>query len=81
MMRLGFASSTADDCLYIKKEKGAVKVLVLVYIDDMAVVATDVCDVKWFKMELGKDFQITDLGKLKHILGIHIWCNCMACTI
>ena len=47
-------------------------VLVLVYMDDMAVTAPDDHDVKLFKADLGKMFQIMDLGKLKHILGIQV---------
>ena len=58
-----------------------VKILVLVYVDDMAVAATDVRDVKWFKMELGMAFQITDLGELRHILGIRVRRDRMARTI
>ena len=72
MKRLGFASGTADDCLYVKREEKRAKILVLVYVDDMVVAAADVRDVKWFKMELGKVFQLTDLGELKHILGIWV---------
>ena len=52
-------------------EKG-VGVLVLVYIDDLAIMAADVHSMEWFKTELGKAFQITDLGKLKHILGMRV---------
>ena len=81
MKRLGFASSMADDCLYIRKEKGIVKVLVLVYVDNMTIAATDIRDVKWFKMELGMVFQITDLGELRHILGICVRRDRMARTI
>ena len=57
------------------------KVLVLVYVNDMVVAGADVCDVKWFKTELGKVFQLSDLGELKHILGIQVHHDCMAHTI
>ena len=81
MKRLGFASGTADDCLYVKREEKRAKILVLVYVDDMVVAAADVRDVKWFKTELGKVFQLTDLGELKHILGIRVRRDRMAHTI
>src|ERR1700730_15928330 len=48
---------------------GRVEVLVLVYVDDMAIVALKVQGVMWFKSELGKVFLVTDLGELRHILG------------
>ena len=51
------------------------EVVVLVYVDDMAVTAPQAQGVIWFKMELGKVFHITDLGELKHILGIWVQCN------
>ena len=78
MKQLGFTSSAADDCLYVKCTERGAEVLVLVYVDDMAVAAADVRSVGWLKAELGKAFQITDLGELKHILGIWVKCNCAA---
>ena len=71
----------ADDCLYVKREEKKVEILVLVYVDNMVVAAADVHDVKWFKTELGKVFQLTDLGELKHILGIQVRHDHMAHTI
>ena len=78
MERMGFVSSAADDCLYVKRKRDRAEVLVLVYVDDMAVVAPNIRDVLLFKAELGKVFQITDLGELKHILGIRVRHDCTA---
>src|ERR1700731_3940842 len=72
MKCLGFVNSAADDCLYMKRTGERVEVLVLVYVDDMVIAAMDIQIVLWFKGELGKAFQISDLGELKHILGIQI---------
>ena len=41
MKKLGFTSSSADDCLYTKRRETAMEVVVLVYVDDMAVAAQD----------------------------------------
>jgi len=72
LSNLGLVHSFADDCLYIKKEKGKIVVLVLVYIDDMAVSGPNSHYIVSFKELLGNDFEITDLGKLKFMLGILI---------
>jgi hypothetical protein len=60
---------------------GKVEVLVLVYMDNMAIAVPYIEGVMWFKGELGKVFPITDLGELKHILGIRIRRDRMARTI
>ena len=44
----------------------------LVYIDDMAVSGPNGHYIVLFKELLGNDFEITDLGKLKFMLGILI---------
>ena len=62
----------ADNCLYIKKEKGKIVLLVLVYVDDMAVSGPNGHYIVSFKELLGNSFEITDLGKLKFMLGILI---------
>ena len=56
-------------------------ILVLVYVDDMVVAVKDNAKVAWFKRELGKIFELTDLGELGLILSIQVKCNCQACTI
>ena len=55
--------------------------LVLVYVDDMAIIALKVQGVMWFKSELGKVFLVTDLGELRHILGVRVRRDRMAQTI
>jgi len=44
--------------------------MVLIYVDDMAIVRKGIPGVVLFKQNLSKDFEITDLGQLKFILGI-----------
>jgi hypothetical protein len=72
MEKLGFRKSRADDCLYILRENGKVILLVLVYVDDMALAGKTVATIKAFKTSLGNIFEITDLGELEHILGIQV---------
>ena len=81
MCRLGFEKSQADDCLYILREKDEIIALVLVYVDDMAVASTSIDRIQNFKMALSREFEISDLGELKYILGIQIIRNREAHTI
>jgi len=75
MRPLGFEKSQADDCLYILREKGEIVMLVLMYVDDMAVTGKSIEKVQGFKTALSHEFEISDLGELKYILGIQIMRN------
>ena len=46
--------------------------LVLVYVDDMAIAGYSLARITQFKNDLTKVFDITDLGELKYILGIQV---------
>jgi len=62
----------ADDCLYILWEHGKIVLMVLIYVDDMAVAEKGIPGIVLFKQNLSKDFEIRDLGKMKFILGIQV---------
>ena len=81
MRNLRFEKGQADDCLYILREKGEIVMLVLVYVDDMAVAGRSLARITQFKNDLTKVFDITDLGELKYILGIQVKRDRKACTI
>ena len=72
LLNLGLVCLFADDCLYIKKEKEKIVLLVLVYIDDMAVSGPNDYYIVLFKKLLDNNFKITDLDELKFMLGILI---------
>src|SRR5271154_1077835 len=72
MHGLGLKKSQADDCLYVLREEGRTKLLVLVYVDDMTVASGNMAGIAKIKADLRKIFDITDLGVLGHILGIQI---------
>jgi len=46
--------------------------MVLIYVDDMAVAGKRISGIILFKQNLSKDFEITDLGEMKFILGIQV---------
>jgi len=70
LIKFGFIHVFADDCLYIKCHKGNITLLILVYVDDIAIAGPDGHHIISFKSFLGEDFEITDLGELKHMLGV-----------
>ena len=68
----------ADDYLYIKQNGNII--LVLVYVNDMTVSNLNSYHIISSKTLLDKDFELTDLGKLKYILDILItwsYTNCL----
>jgi len=70
LTKLNLIHAFADDCLYIRKEDGKIILIVLVYVDDMAVAGPNRIHIMSFKSALAEDFDITDLGELKFMLGI-----------
>jgi transposase InsO family protein len=68
----GFTRAQSDDCLYILRENGKIILEVLVYVDDMAVTGPDIGEIIRFKHNLTNDFEITNLGEIRHILGFHV---------
>ena len=69
LRKLGFIQSEADPCLFTLPERG---LILLVYVDDLAVAAPKLDDVQWFKKEFGKVFKIKDLGETDKILGMRV---------
>lgn len=73
MAELGFKKAGADDCLYIlRQDDGTIVLLVLVYVDDMAIGGKCKERIAKFKADLTQHFEISDLGELHYILGIQV---------
>ena len=81
LIKFGFICAFADDCLYIKHHEGRIVLLILVYVNNMAVAGPDRCCIASFKLFLGNDFKITNLGKLKHMLGVLVTRDRLRCLI
>ena len=77
MIKFGFTYAFTDDCLYIKRYEERIVLLILVYVDDMAVAGPDGCHIVSFKSFLGNNFEITDLDELKHMLGVLVTRDCL----
>jgi len=76
MTKLGFTHVMADNCLYILWEHSKIILIVLIYVDNMAITGKEIPRIALFKWNLSKYFKITDLGELKFILGILVTQDC-----
>jgi len=72
MTKLGFTHAKANDCLYVLWEHSKIVLMVLIYVNDMAVAGKGIPGIVLFKQNLSKDFEITNLGEIKFILGIQV---------
>jgi hypothetical protein len=71
LIKLGFTQSRSDPCLFIRKNKDKTG-FILLYVDDLVIMALTSGEVNDIKTELKKEYSISDLGEAKHILGLQI---------
>lgn len=64
-----FVQNPADNCVY-KRETENGKVIILIWVDDLVIAASDERALKTVKEMLTGKFHMKDLGKLKNFLGI-----------
>lgn len=70
LLGLGFEVSQADPCLYVKNQHGK-QLLVVLYVDDGLVAATDQTDLKNFFEKLKAEFKVTT-SEATYFLGLQI---------
>jgi len=68
---IGFTRSTADECVFIKKARGAT-LIITIYVNDLGLFTTSKNEMAELKQELKDNFTMTDLGEMKKILGIQV---------
>jgi len=81
MTKLGFTRAMANNCLYVLWEHNKIVLMVLIYVNDMTIAGKEISGTVLVKQNLSKDFEITDLGELKFILGILVTQDCPNCLI
>ena len=67
----GFTRCQADHCCYFKKIDNNF-IILLLYVDDMLVVGSNMQEIVNLKLKLSKQFEMKDLGAAKQILGMRI---------
>ncbi|KAL6490090.1 hypothetical protein MHYP_G00004350 [Metynnis hypsauchen] len=65
----GFVQNDADHCVYTRESRSE-KVILLVWVDDLIIAASDNIILRDVKEMLKRRFKMKDMGPLKHFLGI-----------
>jgi hypothetical protein len=71
LVGLGFTRSQADHSVY-SLQKDNVKIIIALYVDDLILMANDLAKLLQIKEELGKRFDMKDLGEIHYCLGIQV---------
>lgn len=72
LIEYGLKPSDADPCLYTMVKDDGTVLLVLLYVDDLAIVGSGLEVVTKFKTAIAKEFEMKDLGELEYMLGVQI---------
>ncbi|KAL6273672.1 hypothetical protein ACE6H2_024364 [Prunus campanulata] len=72
MLRIGYRRCESDFCVYSHVFKDGKIILLLLYVDDMLIACQDMSKVQELKIQLGKEFDMKDLGPAQKILSKYI---------
>ncbi|GAA0170423.1 hypothetical protein LIER_40958 [Lithospermum erythrorhizon] len=72
MVQHGFKRTLMDHCVFVKKLTDADFLILLLYVDDMLIVGKNIAMINDLKTKLSTSFEMKDLGKAEHILGMQI---------
>jgi len=75
-----FSRSQADHSLYVK-QTGEYLSIVIIYVDDLIILASNLSILKWLKSRLENEFEMSDLGELHYCLGVESERDCANHTI
>src|SRR5579875_989961 len=76
----GFSRGHADHTLYVKQTSEFL-MIVIIYVDDLIILASDNTVLGWLKSKLEMEFEMSDLGPLEFCLGVAFERNRSARTI
>lgn len=68
----GFERSNYEHTLFIKREEKNKILIVSLYVDDLVFTSNDSIMMNRFKESMKREFEMTDLGKMKYFLGVEI---------
>ena len=72
MIENGFSRSKYDSCVYMREVSGGSLLYLLLYVDDMLVIAKDMLEVKEVKDMLKRELEMKYIGATMKILGMKI---------
>ena len=70
-IREGFESSSSEQTLFIKHKGGKI-LIVSIYVDDLLFTGDDEELLAEFKQSMKREFDMTDLGRMRYFLGIEV---------
>jgi hypothetical protein len=65
MVDHGYARTTSDHCVFVKKFYDGEFIIFLLYVNDMLIICRDTSKIDKLKKELRKSFNMKDLGPIK----------------
>jgi transposase InsO family protein len=71
LIGMGFRPTHSDSCVYVMRDDSSVMYL-LVYVDDLLLVASDSAQLTSVKAQLSSRFEMKDMGEAQFILGVQI---------
>lgn len=74
LLKTGYSQSKSDYSLYINSTNGGFTAI-LVYVDDLILIGTDINEIDRVKALMDEKFSIKDLGNLKYSLGFQVTRN------
>jgi len=72
MSKQGYTRCHSDHCVYLKRKNDGSYIILLLYVDDMLVVGSNMQEINVLKRKLANSFAMKDLGATKQILGMRI---------
>ena len=68
---MGYTQCNGDHTFFYK-DRGIFITIMAVYVDDTVITRDDIEEIRCLKENLGKAFEVKDLGPLRYFLGIEI---------
>jgi hypothetical protein len=77
VIQLGYVATTADPCIFVKKQDGYSPIILCLYVDDTIVCYDKQCESTWLadKAKLQSKYKIKDLGDCNWILNMKVTRN------
>ena len=72
VVKHGCKRSMTDRCVFVNEFTDGDSIVLLLSVDDVLIVGKNINKIAGLKRDLGKAFEMKDLGKAKHILGMEI---------
>jgi hypothetical protein len=72
MTEQGYSRWNSDHCVYFKRIENGSYIILILYVDDMLVVGSNMQDINVLKKKLANSFAMKDLGATKKILAMRI---------